>query len=74
MPTGVEPDTADSIVNSVVVPMSPIHFQSVPVGYSCWVIIAWFLHAYPERIFGVKIEDPVVFNIDLRNPVISCGE
>jgi hypothetical protein len=43
------------------------------MGYTGRMIIARFFHSHPEGILRIKIEYPVVFNIDLRDPVIGGG-
>ena len=74
MSTGVITDSTDAIVNGVVMAMAPVHLQGIPMGYSRRVIRIRFLHAHPEGILGVEVENTVVLDIDLRNTVIGGGE
>ena len=74
MTTCVETYTTYSIVYGIVVTMCPIHFKGIPMAYPSWMVCFWLFHSYPKRILRIQIQYPVVFNIDLRNPIVSGGK
>ncbi len=54
--------------------MGPVHLQGVPVGFSGGMIGAGNLIAHPEGVFGVQVQDVMIFYVNLRHPIVGGGE
>ena len=73
MTTGIETNPTDAIVDGGIMPMTPVHFQGLPMSNTGGMIRARFLSADPQRILGIQIFHPMVLHIHLWHTIIGGG-
>lgn len=71
---GIEADTADAVMDGVIMAVGPIHFEGMAVGEACGVIGVGFFIADPKGVEGVEVEDGFIFHVDLGDAVVGGGE
>ena len=62
-------DAANAVVNAVIMAVMPIHPERLAVRNAGGLVVE-ILVTDPQRIVGIQIANPVIFNINRRHPVV----
>ena len=69
-PARVEADTADPVVDRVVVTVRPVHLEGVAMRHAGWMGFRGNLLVNAYRVGRIEIADTTILQIDLRDAVV----